>query len=518
MTSFKRITMIALAFFFTALLCNLFGWGDDDTVSVLSGDYDNVTSLFHNNCWCIVANEDTAHAIWTFETTIYEIWYARSYDSTETWEDSVKLSGSGIHYQPAIAIVGDTIHAIWNASVSGLPSILYRKSTDKGASWGAAAANISDDQSYAKANPCIAANGSNVYVAWKDARGNPSGWKIYFDYSSNNGADWNTDTILGSISSGENCDFPSVSVYGSNVDIAFQHDDGSDCDIKHRRSSNGTGWSSLHNITDGDTFDQYHPSIATSSSYVLVTYEHGSTEFTNVRIWAARSNNGGSNWWLHQVDNTAGDYDQIFPNVNYVDANAHVVWEDDRDGDYKQIYYAPSYNSGWTWASSTRISYNNSYNSHKPTISSITDDDDSDKKNVYVAWTEDYTAKQDYAEVLADFNQYDYIVGFDPQSPGGGQQAGNVDQHCEKSYTISIAPNPMYSHTLIKYETAGKKYNTVAVFDIAGRKVRTLFEGEQAPGFHCITWDGKNDKGSNTESGIYFIEAKGTGRAKVIKF
>lgn len=519
MTSFKRITIVASAFFFTALLCNLFGWGDDDTVSVVSGDYHSVTSTSHNNCWCITADEDTVHAVWCFRKSPYEVWYARSYDSTETWEDSVKLSGSEVAYWPAIAMVGDTIHAVWRGGISGYIKILYAKSTDRGANWDSAI-NIADDSASYKYYPCIRANGSNVYIAWRDNRGSPTGYKIYFDRSTNNGSTWGSDTIVGNIlesGEGDACDFPSMSVYGSNVDVAWEYlnGDSTDYEIFHRRSTNGAGWGSLHNITNCDSVDQTHPSIATSSSYVLVVYTEPDSN-AHKRIVAARSNNGGSNWWMHYVDYADSNYWQDYASVAYVGVNAHVVWEDSRRGEI-DIRYAPSYNSGWSWASSAMISASNTYDSRKPTIESIVDDDDDDVANCYVAWTEMYTARFDYYEVLADFNQYDIIVGMDPQQPGGGQLASDADTRDFTSKKVLISPNPMKSQTTVEYILPEKQQLRIEVFDVSGRLVKAIFAGTQEPGIHHVLWDGKNNRGKSMEAGVYFIKVIGIGESKVIK-
>lgn len=56
----------------------------------------------------------------------------------------------------------------------------------------------------------------------------------------------------------------------------------------------------------------------------------------------------------------------------------------------------------------------------------------------------------------------------------------------------------------------------IAIYNLAGQKVRTLLEGEQASGAYEITWDGKSDSGKTLPSGLYFyrvyVENKGEPR------
>ncbi len=76
-------------------------------------------------------------------------------------------------------------------------------------------------------------------------------------------------------------------------------------------------------------------------------------------------------------------------------------------------------------------------------------------------------------------------------------------------------PNPFNALTVIRY---GIPYGQVAkvkltIYDILGRKVRRLFEGEKRGGFHRVKWDGRNSRGEQVASGIYFyrLEAKSQG-------
>jgi flagellar hook assembly protein FlgD len=44
----------------------------------------------------------------------------------------------------------------------------------------------------------------------------------------------------------------------------------------------------------------------------------------------------------------------------------------------------------------------------------------------------------------------------------------------------------------------------VHLYDVAGRRVRTLVHGELPAGFHHAAWDGRDDRGQNVGNGVYF--------------
>jgi hypothetical protein len=46
------------------------------------------------------------------------------------------------------------------------------------------------------------------------------------------------------------------------------------------------------------------------------------------------------------------------------------------------------------------------------------------------------------------------------------------------------------------------------VYDLAGREVKTLVDDDQETGIYRITWDGKNQRGEDLSSGIYFYQIK----------
>ncbi len=57
----------------------------------------------------------------------------------------------------------------------------------------------------------------------------------------------------------------------------------------------------------------------------------------------------------------------------------------------------------------------------------------------------------------------------------------------------------------------------IAVFDLTGRRVRTLLDGPQAAGAHVVGWDGRDEKGHRVVSGVYFYRMEAGGFDQVQK-
>ena len=66
-------------------------------------------------------------------------------------------------------------------------------------------------------------------------------------------------------------------------------------------------------------------------------------------------------------------------------------------------------------------------------------------------------------------------------------------------------PNPFNPRTEIRFELAEAGETMLSVFDVGGRRVRTLVEGHLRQGLHVETWDGADDHGRVLSSGVYFL-------------
>ena len=70
---------------------------------------------------------------------------------------------------------------------------------------------------------------------------------------------------------------------------------------------------------------------------------------------------------------------------------------------------------------------------------------------------------------------------------------------------LSNYPNPFKDVTTIRFSLAKRSRVALAVYDLAGRRVRSLEAGDMPAGLHELRWDGTNDQGRRAASGVYFV-------------
>jgi hypothetical protein len=74
------------------------------------------------------------------------------------------------------------------------------------------------------------------------------------------------------------------------------------------------------------------------------------------------------------------------------------------------------------------------------------------------------------------------------------------------------APNPFNPLTRIAFEVpSGGAVLSLGVYDVAGRRVRTLVDGFRDGGPATVAWDGRDDHGSAVSSGTYLCRLAGLG-------
>jgi len=66
------------------------------------------------------------------------------------------------------------------------------------------------------------------------------------------------------------------------------------------------------------------------------------------------------------------------------------------------------------------------------------------------------------------------------------------------------SPNPFNPRTMIKFSLAQGGPAQLIIYDVNGRRVKTLVNGSQVAGPHEVVWDGTNDSGQQVASGIYW--------------
>ena len=67
-------------------------------------------------------------------------------------------------------------------------------------------------------------------------------------------------------------------------------------------------------------------------------------------------------------------------------------------------------------------------------------------------------------------------------------------------------PNPFNPETQIRYDIPSETHVKLTIYDIKGRYIRTLFQGEQVAGHYHFTWDSRDETGRSVPNGVYIYQ------------
>jgi hypothetical protein len=91
---------------------------------------------------------------------------------------------------------------------------------------------------------------------------------------------------------------------------------------------------------------------------------------------------------------------------------------------------------------------------------------------------------------------YDNIVWYTPSVGVGGSSARALELR-------PAAPNPFHGSTRLDFAVPHGGFAEVGVYDVAGRRVATLFRGEAVAGPRAVSWDGRLEDGRPAPAGLY---------------
>ena len=64
-------------------------------------------------------------------------------------------------------------------------------------------------------------------------------------------------------------------------------------------------------------------------------------------------------------------------------------------------------------------------------------------------------------------------------------------------------PNPFNPSTQIRYDLADNEFVSIVIYDVIGRKIKSLINTKQEAGYRSITWNATNDLGQPVSAGMY---------------
>ncbi len=112
-----------------------------------------------------------------------------------------------------------------------------------------------------------------------------------------------------------------------------------------------------------------------------------------------------------------------------------------------------------------------------------------------------FTMKSDASVTFGGWNLDDILItGLVPQSSVDVASGGTF----RTARLLANVPNPGRASTTLRFELPEAERVSLAIYDIGGRRIRTLVDGLRQAGRHDVLWDGRTDAGEPSRVGVYF--------------
>ena len=444
----------------------------------------------YSNARCIASSGDTVHVVWRENRDgNYEIYYKRSTDGGISWGTDTRISNN-VYYSsnPSISISGSDVHIVWEDNRDGITAqnyqIYYNRSSDGGTSWGTDT-RLTNDPTTAE-NPSVSSSGPVVLVVWNHRDAGGVYTAINYKRSTDGGISWGEDKVLTNDPGAYW--HPCVSVSESEVHVVWLGGLVNKPAVGYKRSTDGgINWGANTWLT-GDSIYTDCPSVSASGSSVHVLWLDA-RENTHYQIYYKNSTDGGKSWGADTRLTTNFTYAALHCTMSVSGPDVHVVWPDNRDGNF-EIYYVGSKDGGKSWGAETRLTNNSSISTYPFVSASGT--------VVHLIW-------QDNRD-----GNFEIYYKRDPT----GNVTGIENSGSELPETFILEqnyPNPFNPSTKINYSIPQAGLVSLKVFDVLGKEVTTLVNEEKPAGTYEVNFSAKGGSASggnaySLSSGIYFYK------------
>ncbi|TVQ90556.1 MAG: exo-alpha-sialidase [Deltaproteobacteria bacterium] len=255
---------------------------------------------------------------------------------------------------------GEDVFVVWEDDRTGVPAIWLQHSPDGGQSWREAPVRVNRGEA-AATRPDVACIGQNVFVVWEDLRdGELDNKNIYFNRSGTAGESWSgSDRRLNPDPDGRAMSLmPQIVAKGWEIHVVWSDNRGGTFDIFSSSSDDGganfTEPQRVNSNPPGSAFSAF-PAVATDGDGLVVVVWEDARDGLNDIYVAISSDKGVSYSSDVRLDtgDSPGFANSFRPQVALDDGEIYVVWQDERSGGDRDIYFNYSGDSGMTWLESS---------------------------------------------------------------------------------------------------------------------------------------------------------------------
>jgi hypothetical protein len=119
------------------------------------------------------------------------------------------------------------------------------------------------------------------------------------------------------------------------------------------------------------------------------------------------------------------------------------------------------------------------------------------------------------AQITTQSKRSEYVLVVGKASYVAEQESNLVPQKLQLQQNY---PNPFRARTTVEYSLPEQTEVSIEVYDILGRRIRTLADGEsQRAGVHTVQWNAQNDLGRPVASGVYLTRLQAGDETRTIK-